>query len=95
VLLTDSGGAVSAARRPVLGADAVARMAMGLARRGVGAEIRWAEVNALPGVLISLDGERVETVMTVTVDGERITAVHMTRNPDKLDRLTPRALSRR
>jgi RNA polymerase sigma-70 factor (ECF subfamily) len=95
VLLADSGGAVSSARRPVHGADSVARLVIGLARREVGAVVRRAEVNGRPGVLVSVDGAAVDSVLTVTVDAGRVAAVHIVRNPDKLRRLVPRRLARR
>jgi RNA polymerase sigma-70 factor (ECF subfamily) len=79
---TDGGGRVTAARVPQRGAARVARGILALARRPPRAGA-LADVNGSPGlVLRGADG--VLTVIALTVDGERITAIDIVRNPDKL-----------
>jgi len=84
---SDSGGKARAARRPVRGADAVARLFVGLAKKG-GAGL-FPEITDLNGwpALILRDGDRVDSVVALETDGTRIHAVHVLRNPDKLARL--------
>jgi RNA polymerase sigma-70 factor (ECF subfamily) len=93
--MADSGGKVSAARRPVVGADKVARAIAGLMRRG-GAELRAEMVNcnSAPAVLFYLGGQ-LEGVITVEIAGDKITNFYVMRNPDKLAALaTARDISR-
>lgn len=87
----DGGGKVNAARIPQYGAERVARTLVGFAltnaRRGVETRGTVVDVNGLPGILFR-DGE-VTSVISLTVDGGRITAIDVVRNPDKLRHLPP------
>jgi RNA polymerase sigma-70 factor (ECF subfamily) len=86
VLVSDGGGVVTSARRPVLGADRVARFLMGiLAKRSPSSRIALVNVNGLPGFALYQDGELV-TVVSVTVAADRIARVDMVRAPAKLPR---------
>jgi RNA polymerase sigma-70 factor (ECF subfamily) len=92
----DSGGKVSAARKPVVGAQRVARAIAGLMRRAVGARLRLetATCNSAPAVLLYLD-EHLEGVITVEIVDDKITNFYVMRNPDKLTALaTAREISR-
>lgn len=93
VLTSDGGGVVSAARRPLVGVDAVGRFLLGLTRIGRGDdwEVRPTEVNGEPGLVVGRGGS-VEGVFVLHVADERIAAIHVVRNPDKLAGLR-RALS--
>lgn len=83
-LLSDGGGKVIAATRPLNGARAVSRFLLGVAARGSGrTEISFTRVNGGWGALIRLDG-RIDTVLTVSGAGERIGTICLVRNPDKL-----------
>ena len=84
VLRADSGGMVTAPRKPIEGAAKVARTTIGLARTGgKGATVRIVDVNGMPGLFAEgIDG--VATVVAFTVDDGRITAIDVTRNPEKL-----------
>ncbi|MCF8611851.1 RNA polymerase sigma-70 factor [Gordonia sp. HY285] len=89
VYLGDGGGVVSAARRPVEGADHVARMIAGLFAKGTQLGelgFRATVVNSMPAVIVSIDGV-VDNVTCVEVVGEQVTAVYTIRNPEKLGRL--------
>ena len=83
VLLNDGGGKVRAALRPVVSADKVARLLVGLLSQFPTLTVRPAIINGGRGALLFLDGA-LDTVATVHVDGDRIAAVYLTRNPDKV-----------
>lgn len=93
----DSGGVVSAARRPVVGAEKVARAIAGLIRRAatMGAmRVEMVTCNSAPAVLLYL-GDRLEGVITVEIVGDKITNFYVMRNPQKLAALaTARDISR-
>lgn len=88
VLLSDGGGLVSAARRPVVGRDNVARFLDGIARKGAAdAAVDVAWVNGLPAIRASRHGQ-VVTVITLAVEDGLVAGVYVVVNPDKLARLT-------
>ncbi len=93
----DSGGVVSAARRPVVGAEKVARAIAGLMRRAaaLGAlRVEMVTCNSAPAVLLYL-GERLEGVITLEIAEDKITNFYVMRNPQKLAALaTARDISR-
>lgn len=95
VWTADSAGKVSAARRPVVGADNVARLVMGLVRLG-GEEGRAepAVYNNAPALVLYL-GDRLEGVVSVEVVDGKITNFYAMRNPEKLATVrVPRRISR-
>ena len=82
----DSGGKASAARRPVLGAEKVAAMVIGLVRRAVSipdVRVETAICNAAPALLL-YQADRLESVFTVEIVDGKITNFYAMRNPDKL-----------
>lgn len=84
VAVSDGGGKSTSARRPVYGADRVARFAIGIGRKEPVARVELADVNGQPGFLFVSRSGRVTTVAVLEeVDG-RISAVYAIRNPDKL-----------
>ncbi len=89
-LWSDGGGKVAAARRPLFGREHVVSLLVGIRRTAPSAGISLAsvtldvvEVNGEPAVVIRIAG-RVDSVYVPTVDGDRITALRIARNPDKL-----------
>jgi RNA polymerase sigma-70 factor, ECF subfamily len=90
VLYSDGGGRAVAARKPIFGADRIARFMAVTARkrREAGASSqRRVRVNGQPGrVLRAADGTVLD-VLTVDVVAGRIVAVRVVRNPDKLARI--------
>ncbi|MEB7504127.1 RNA polymerase sigma factor SigJ [Arthrobacter koreensis] len=87
VLHSDGGGKVSAARRPVYGAEKVAALLLGLAAKfGEGAAPEFVELNGLPAVAFREDGS-VTTVFQLEWENGLVTGVYAMRNPDKLLRL--------
>ncbi|OSC40972.1 RNA polymerase sigma-70 factor [Mycobacterium decipiens] len=93
--LADSGGKVSAARRPVVGAERVARAIAGLMRKaGAQLQVQTVTCNSAPAVLLYLDGH-LEGVITLEIVDDKITHFYVMRNPDKLTTLaTARTISR-
>ncbi|CAM3944199.1 RNA polymerase sigma-70 factor [Tsukamurella ocularis] len=89
VYVGDGGGVKSAARRPVLGPDRVARMMIGTLRKSADLGemgLRFGVFNGMPAMVVSFDGA-VDLVLCVEVVGTRVTAVYVVRNPDKLHRV--------
>lgn len=88
VLVNDGGGEVAAARRPVHGADKVARLLLGLlARHGPG--MLRGEVVSVNGELGLVTGDP-PAVTVLAVDGGRVVGVYGVLNPAKIARRTPR-----
>ncbi|WP_422745081.1 RNA polymerase sigma-70 factor [Mycobacterium sp. WMMD1722] len=84
VWTADSDGKVSAARRPVTGAERVARLLVGLVRNaGESGRVEPATYNNAPALKLYL-GDRFEGVITVEIVDGRITHFYAMRNPDKL-----------
>ncbi|WP_353808909.1 RNA polymerase sigma factor SigJ [Agromyces sp. SYSU T00194] len=85
VLRADGGGVASAARRPVVGADRVARYLLGLAEKradeGLVSTLRESPDGLV--VLVTV-GEAVDSVITSRVADGRITDLWIMRNPEKL-----------
>jgi RNA polymerase sigma-70 factor, ECF subfamily len=86
ILVSDGGGVVSAARRPVEGADRVGRFLLGgMAKGWSGNRIDQVDVNGAPGFALYQDGDLV-TVVSVTVAHGKVTRVDLVRAPAKLPR---------
>jgi RNA polymerase sigma-70 factor (ECF subfamily) len=85
VAWADGGGTVSAARRPILGREKVARYLAGLATHplAAGVEVTVAEANAAPALLIREGGRLLAIIVPRLADGQ-VAAVHTVANPDKL-----------
>lgn len=90
VAISDGGGVVSAARRPVYGADRVARFLAGLTSKAgrVQAEVTmdFSICNGLPTVLVREDGRLSLALLAEVADGV-VQTVYLLRNPAKLARL--------
>jgi len=82
-LVSDGGGVVTAAVRPLLGAERIGRLFWAIARRGLGhtAQLGW--VNGEPAILRFL-GDQLHSVTMITVDAGRIVRVLSVLNPEKL-----------
>jgi len=88
-LWADGGGKVpGAALKPVHGAMAVARFAIGVVRRFVPQDgvIRPAEINGQPGLIVYVTGQPLATLV-FDVRGGRIHTIYAIGNPDKLQSL--------
>jgi RNA polymerase sigma-70 factor, ECF subfamily len=86
-LVADSGGKARAPRRPILGADKVARFLVAAATQPVPDQsIEVVDVNGAPSVVVSSAGVPVAVFM-VELAGGQIVMVRALANPDKLARL--------
>jgi RNA polymerase sigma-70 factor (ECF subfamily) len=81
VIITDGGGIVPAARKPVTGADKAAWFTSQLARLpGFMMTVTW--LNGMPGIRMEFNGET--TAVSLAVEDGRITRIYAIRNPRKL-----------
>jgi RNA polymerase sigma-70 factor (TIGR02957 family) len=86
VLISDGGGKVSAARRPIVGADKVARFLAAVGPQGAdlpGLRVEMAEVNGAPAVVAWTDDGPYMALQLVLTDG-LVEQVLYVANPDKL-----------
>ena len=91
VAWADGGGRFHAARRPVLGADRIARFVASIVRKWQeSGEVRLSPVNGGPGLLFHAGG-RLRAVMTVATAGEHVAGVYIVVNPEKLGAERPGA----
>jgi len=87
-LYSDGGGKAPATLNPIYGAEKIARFFIGVRDKlPEGAEILPRIVNGSLGYVIFVGGRPLQA-NAFTFDGERITGVHIVRNPDKLTHLT-------
>jgi len=89
VAWSDGGGRAKAALNVVHGPDKVARLFIGLTKKG-GATlaVEPAELNGWPAI-IARDGGLVRAALAIETDGEKIFALYLVNNPDKLARAEP------
>jgi RNA polymerase sigma-70 factor (TIGR02957 family) len=90
VVVSDGGGVVAAARRPIEGAEAVARLLAKLAQVAPRARVDTVWLNGAPAARIDAAGE-LNTAVTFVVEDGRITRIYAIRNPHKLARLDEEA----
>jgi RNA polymerase sigma-70 factor (ECF subfamily) len=82
----DGGGKVSAARRPIVGAEKIARAIVGIMRLGKrlpDMRIEMVTANSAPAVLVYA-GDKLDLVITVEVVDGKIANFYAVRNPEKL-----------
>lgn len=92
VLYTDGGGKVTAVSRPIHGANAVVRLFMALARHFAAAgsrPVQFCTVGGLSG-FVTIEDEKVLQTTALDLCGDRIEAIYVTRNPEKLRHLEER-----
>jgi hypothetical protein len=85
VVVADGGGRVSAPTQPLVGLEAAMARFTALARLFAvhpSRLIRYAIINGLPG-FVTMEDDLVQTT-ALHIDDERVVAVYVTRNPDKL-----------
>lgn len=87
VLISDAGPGRRAARRPIVGADRVARYAINIAHRGELTDLQAVEVNGAPALVLEIDG-----AMPAVVTGEqrngKVTRIFLLLNDEKLAALS-------
>lgn len=88
----DGGGKVGAGLYPIVGAERIARLVIGL-REKFWADNRTMTLTAINGEtgLAIYDGPHLAVALSIATDGERIVAVYAMVNPDKLGAGRPRA----
>ena len=88
VHISDGGGVARATLRPLHGADRLARLYLQIGRNLGGPQVRYEAVtlNGEPALFLRY-GDALIAAMWVECDGDRITAIHALRHPDKLARL--------
>lgn len=87
VLLTDGGGHVQAALRPIIGADRVVRFIGGVRPEPDRLGFRVTRVNGRTSLLIYVDGT-LDSVTSTHVEDGRVAEIYIVRNPHKLEGLT-------
>lgn len=93
VMKADGGGIAQAIRKPLRGADPVARLLSNFALLAPGGVVEMVWLNGAPAVRIEVQGEL--TAVSLVVDEGRITRILAMRNPHKLTGLVGEtALSR-
>ncbi|MDQ0392393.1 sigma-70 family RNA polymerase sigma factor [Labrys monachus] len=91
VFQSDGGGVRPAALNPIRSRDKVVRLLAALARKRGGASPPVLEeglINGLPG-FVTLEADGLPQATVLAIDGGRIAAIYVIRNPEKLLRLTP------
>jgi RNA polymerase sigma-70 factor (ECF subfamily) len=90
IAISDGGGRKAAALNPIIGADKVARLFISLASKNAGHDLRVvpAMINGSIGALLYMDGELDQT-FSMAIEGDRIAAIYLVRNPDKLRHAPP------
>jgi RNA polymerase sigma-70 factor (ECF subfamily) len=85
IAITDGGGRKSAALNPIRGADKIIRFLLGIGAKNADRDIRIVPVsiNGSAGALLYMDGE-VDHTLSMAIDGDKIAALYLVRNPDKL-----------
>jgi len=89
VLHSDGGGKAIAVPNEVHGADKVARGILGGMQRLVPKTLvrKLAQINGEPGLVNYLDGKP-HSVLTIDIEGDRIKAIYIITNPEKLAHLS-------
>jgi len=83
-LVGDGGGRAQAPLRPIYGADKVARFLIAISSEPLpDGHLRIAQVNGGPGIVATLEGRPVATVVLDVAD-DVIQTIHLVTNPDKL-----------
>jgi RNA polymerase sigma-70 factor (ECF subfamily) len=86
-LYTDGGGLVASAGRPITTADRVSRFFVGIRRRASAPlTFRMAQVNGRLGALMHA-GNQLDRAVSFEFEGDRIRAIYIVRNPEKLRHL--------
>jgi RNA polymerase sigma-70 factor (ECF subfamily) len=88
-LWSDGGGKVAAALNPIYGPANVARFVVSVARKApAGVVYREIWANSRPGIGMYLNGDPI-SVLLIDAAEERIQAIHVVVNPDKLRAVPP------
>jgi RNA polymerase sigma-70 factor (ECF subfamily) len=87
MMTSDGGGKAPAALRVVSSPEEVARLMLHLAgAKGGPQAMKFVTVNGVPSVWFR-DGQGFETVAQLDIDGDKVAAIYIVRNPEKLAHL--------
>jgi RNA polymerase sigma-70 factor (ECF subfamily) len=87
-MVSDGGGRVRAALRPIYGQDKVVRFILGISRRGaLQGTYQCALVNGHPGMLL-YHGPTLHGVLSLACDAQGVNRIYYLVNPDKLVRIS-------
>jgi RNA polymerase sigma-70 factor (ECF subfamily) len=85
---SDGGGVVQAVRHPQQGAERVAAILRSfLDLRTPDHRVRQVQVNGMPGIML-IHRDEVDSLWTLHVVDDQVSAIHVVRNPEKLRRLS-------
>jgi RNA polymerase sigma-70 factor, ECF subfamily len=85
--LSDGGGQVVAALKPIQGAMKVARMLLAIRRKWLAESVsRLVDINGQPGIIQYLDGN-IHSVITFEIADDCIQSIYSVRNPNKLKQI--------
>jgi RNA polymerase sigma-70 factor (ECF subfamily) len=93
ILYTDGGGVVTAARKPIYGADKVARFMVGVQRKSRFPEdplLRPVLANGDPGVLMESESKGFLSIISLEIADGRVQAVRAFNNPERFPVTLPR-----
>jgi RNA polymerase sigma-70 factor (ECF subfamily) len=89
-IVSDGGGKVNAARKPIVGRDKVAQFLTNLSRLAPAAtRFRIESINGQPGIVTLVDGA-LQSVATFDVTEDGIRTIYNVVNPEKLQRIATR-----
>jgi RNA polymerase sigma-70 factor (ECF subfamily) len=87
VSMADGGGKAAAGLNALCGPEVVGKLFVGVWRRRAAVQanyrLEWSEANGECALLAFVE-KRLDTVFVFSTDSERITRIHVLRNPDKL-----------
>jgi RNA polymerase sigma-70 factor (ECF subfamily) len=83
VQISDGGGRVAAARRPIRGGRAVGQFCIGVARTSPALRVEFKRCNAMPAAVF-WDGDDIYQALLFDIADGRIHGVYAVRNPAKL-----------
>jgi RNA polymerase sigma-70 factor (ECF subfamily) len=89
ILQTDGGGKAHAVLNPIFGLEKVVRLFEGIYRKLTAepaVHFQWTWIDGLPGY-ISRERDGVLQTTALSIEDGRITAIYITRNPDKLSQI--------
>jgi hypothetical protein len=89
VLHDDNGGKAPATQKPIVGRVEVARFILAVTRaQPPGMSVEQIDLNGAPAIVVKAPDYAIAAIM-IDTDGERICAIFVVSNPDKLNSLMP------
>ncbi|MDR8390352.1 RNA polymerase sigma-70 factor [Aliifodinibius sp. S!AR15-10] len=89
ILYSDGGGKVTAARRPIFGANKIARFMVGIRKQQQdhAVEVEFTEVNGVPGLVVHI-ADKLHSVWSFEIADGKVQHIYTVLNPDKLSHLS-------